>query len=469
MTRRFRWTDASVRRALGLDEATADAADREFTGVSSDSRTLEPGNLFVALEGPRFDGHRFLDEAAKRGAGAAVVSRAPEGAPPLPLYPVVDTLIGLGQLARFRRRALEARVVALTGSSGKTTVRALLSAIFQVRHRVHATPGNLNNRVGLPLTLLECPDEAEVVVLEMGTNEPGEIGILTRIAEPDAALVTTVGAAHLEGLHSLEGVLAEKLALLTELKPGAPSLVGDEPPALPRRARELRDDVAVAGFSSRADDDRRGRVHSVDAEGRVPFTFRGRSVRPRLPGRHGAANGLLALAFGCLLKVPLEEAIPAVEAVAAPPLRGEVRKVGDVTLLLDCYNANPQSTRAALDWLGSVPSSGRRVAVLGSMLELGPAGPELHRDVLRYADALEVDLVVAVGEFAEAAATEPAGSGERMAVSSVDEAGEVLVARVEAGDVVLLKGSRGVALERLLPRLQEAFAGRASGAGEGAG
>lgn len=191
-------------------------------------------------------------------------------------------------------------------------------------------------------------------------------------------------------------------------------------------------------------------------------------MRPRLPGRHGAANGLLALAFGGLLKVPLEEAIPAVEAVAAPPLRGEVRKVGGITLLLDCYNANPQSTRAALDWLGSVPTSGRRVAVLGSMLELGPAGPELHRELLRDADALGVDLVVAVGEFAEAAVTEPPGSSERLAVSSVDEAGEVLSARVEAGDVVLLKGSRGVALERLLPRLEEAFAGQASGAGEGA-
>jgi UDP-N-acetylmuramoyl-tripeptide--D-alanyl-D-alanine ligase len=455
--RPFQWTDRAVRRALGLDEADG-PTDRVYTGVSTDTRSLQPGDLFVALKGDRFDGHRFLDEAAEGGGGAAVVSQTSAGTAPLPIYPVVDTLVALGQLARFRRRALGARVVALTGSSGKTTLKELLSSALRTRFRVHATMGNLNNRVGLPLTLLACPDDADAVVVELGTNEPGEIGILTRIAEPDLGVVTTVSETHLEGLLSLEGVLKEKLSLLSELKPGAPSLVGDLPPILPRAARAVRDDVRVAGFTEDSDELLRGRPEPADAEGRVAFAFQGHRVHPRLPGRHGAMNALLALAVTRLMKLPLEETVPAVEAVPAPKLRGEVRRVGGLTLLLDCYNANPQSVRAALEWLASLPAPGGRVAVLGSMLELGDTRDELHLRVLDEALALPLDLVVCVGTFAAVAEGASGYRDERVVLApSVDDAWDLLSERLSGDEIVLLKASRGLALEALVPHLEATF------------
>jgi UDP-N-acetylmuramoyl-tripeptide--D-alanyl-D-alanine ligase len=467
----FTWNDHAVRRALGL-EGAGEAPGRVFTGISTDTRTLERGNLFVALRGPRFDGHDLLGEAVVKGARGAVVSRAALAQDLLPLYPVEDTLVALGHLARYRRRALSGIVVAVTGSSGKTTVKELLRAALAADRRVHATEANLNNRVGVPLTLLEAPDDAEAVVVELGTNEPGEIGILTRITEPDVALVTTVGEAHLTGLTSLEGVLREKLALLEELRPGAPAVVGDEPEDLPRRARELREGVRVAGFSERADADLRGELGAPDTEGRRSFRFRGVEARPRFPGRHGAGNALLALAVAHLLDVPVEAAARAVEAVAPEGLRGERRRVGGLTLLLDCYNANPQSTRAALEHLAELPSGRTKVAVLGSMLELGSRSEPLHEELLAEALGMPLDVVVAVGGFAEAArALEAAGAMGPSArkgapgpairtAPDVDAAWEALRPELQGEEIVLLKGSRGVALERMVPRFEKVFGGR---------
>ncbi len=452
----FRWDDAGVRRALGL-EGVVEPRPLEFSEVGTDTRALLPGSLFVALRGERFDGHDYLAEAAAQGARAAVVSDPDTTEGPLPTYPVRDTLVALGQLARFRRRALAASVVALTGSSGKTTVKELLRAGLGAEHRVHATPGNLNNRVGLPLTLLDTPDDAEWVVVELGTNEPGEIGILTRIAEPDAALVTTVSESHLEGLGGLEGVLAEKLDLLVNLRPGAPAMVGELPSALPARARAIREEVGVAGFGDGADPEFRGHPGSPDAQGRVPFRYLDREIHPRLPGRHGASNVLLALALMHRLKVGLAPAVPAVEQVEPGGLRGEWRQVGGMRLMLDCYNANPQSVRAALALLASLPGTGPRVAVLGSMLELGPRSRELHRQILDEAMALPLTLVVGVGIFHEVREEVQATSPEFLSAPDLDQAWAQLRPHLQGEETVLLKGSRGMAMERLVPRFQEAF------------
>lgn len=476
MSTSFEWTDAAVRRALGVEPGEGAVPEEAFTGVSTDTRTLEPGNLFVALRGPRFDGHDHLADARERGARGAVVSTLPEDDAGLALYPVQDTLVALGQLARFRRRALAATVVALTGSTGKTTVKDLLAAALGAGHRLHATRANRNNRVGLPLTLLAVPDDAELVVVEMGTSEPGEIGMLARIAEPDLALVTTVTEAHLDGLGSLEGVLEEKLALLAELRPGAPALVGDVPPELPRRARALREGVRVAGFSDASDPELRGTPRGADEAGRVPFDFRDRVVRPRLPGPHGAMNALLALGVCDLLDIPLGEAIGGVESVEPGPLRGEVRRMGGLTLVLDCYNANPQSVRAALEHLAAVSAAGKRVAVLGSMLELGERSAALHRDLLDQALALPLGAVVAVGAFRDAAAArEEAGRGSQgdgpvlLRAPDAEGAWDVLRPHLGGDEVVLLKGSRGVALEQMVPRFEAAFGASAPGSEPGAG
>ncbi len=466
MTGGFVWTDHTVREALGIDpERSAPAPPSlEFRSVSTDTRTVESGDLFVALRGERFDGHEFVAEAASKGARAAVVSRAVEPEQPLKLYPVSDTLEALGKLARYRRRALSGSVIGVTGSSGKTTVKELLSAALGGSFTVHATKGNLNNQVGVPLTLLAAPVDAQFLVIEMGTDAPGKIGILTAVAEPDHSVVTTVSEAHLSGLGSVEGVLNEKLDLVRGTRSGGAVVVGDEPALLPVEARKVRPDVHVTGLSSAADPDLRASSLSQEADGTYSFQLRDREVRAGIPGLHGVRNLLLALGLARLLGADESVAIENASAVRAGPLRGEISRIGGLTMILDCYNANPQSTTAALQLLAGLPSASSRVAVLGSMLELGDRSSDLHRAVLSEARSLPLDLVVLVGEFASAAREQ---QGERefsdghgpdlIAAETVEEGYQALAPHLEGTETILLKGSRGVALESLIHRFEQDF------------
>ncbi len=450
----FRWSVDQVTEALGVAPTTPLREDG-FTGISTDTRSLTPGDLFVALEGERFDGHAFLDAAAAAGARGAVIRKdAPmEEVAGLPLFPVEDTLTALGALARRRRFALPARVVGITGSSGKTAVKELVTAALAGSYRTHATAENLNNRIGVPLTLLSAPEDAEFVVVEMGTSEPGEIAALAAIGVPDAAMVTTVSEAHLEGLGSLHGVLEEKLDLLRGMRNGGPSVVGDEPEELPLRARELRGDVRVAGLSLRADRGSRGELLEMDPQGRFHFRLDGEEHLAPLSGRHGVVNTLLALTLADALGVGRKAAMEGMAAVKPAKLRGEFRRVGGMTLLLDCYNANPQSTRAALDLLAHLPVEGGKVAILGSMLELGPEGDVLHEELLGEALALPIDTLVVTGAFARAAAgvAVPEGRARLVPADTPEEGFEALRPLLTGGETILLKGSRGVALERLIP------------------
>jgi UDP-N-acetylmuramoyl-tripeptide--D-alanyl-D-alanine ligase len=452
----FVWTDAAVRDALGLRTELAEDGVR-FAGVSTDSRTIGEGDLYVALVGDRFDGHDFVADALARGGRGAVVSRPVSGEhPDARLYPVDDTLEALGSLAALRRRALDVPVVGLTGSVGKTTTKDLACAAMEGTLRVHATSGNLNNRIGMPLTLLATPDDAEVVVLEMGTNEPGEIGKLASVARPDIGVVTTVSESHLERLGSLEGVLEEKLDLLRGLAEDGRALVGDEPAVLAERARRIRAVVRVAGWSERADADLRPQDVEVDHWGAYAFAWRGQRVTLGIPGRHAVANALLALAIADLLGVPAPSAARGVAAAKPRALRGEFRRIGQLTVIVDCYNANPQSVRAALDLLEAQAEAAGRVALLGTMLELGDASGRLHREVLEDALDRDVDLVVATGAFADAAAAHEAD--ERIVTApGWREAYPALRERLEGHEVILLKASRGVAMEGVLPMLEADF------------
>ncbi len=461
----FRWTDREVRLALGLNPQRA-REDLTFGGVSSDSRTVKAGDLFVALRGERFDGHDFVAEAVARGAAGAVVSRPVALEEALPLYPVRDTLEALGDLARHRRRALKAKVVGITGSSGKTTVKEMVREVLGGSFRVHATQGNLNNRVGLPHTLLASPADTQVLVLEMGTSEPGEIRALAGIGLPDLGVITTVGEAHLEKLGSVVGVLDEKVDLFRALRVGGVGVVGEEPPMLARRAREVLGGrgLWVVGTGEGAHGEFRARDLRLGEEGAYRFRWGDQEVILGVPGLHNVRNALMALAVGVLLGVPAREAARRLRRVRSFAMRGEVRSIGGLTVLVDCYNANPQSVRAALDMLVSVQRLGGRVAVLGSMLELGEWAPLLHRQVLEEALSRPLDLVVAIGGFAEAArwVERPKGGAELLTAESVQEAGDLLLGRLGGSEVVLLKASRGVALERLLLPLEERFGGAAS-------
>jgi UDP-N-acetylmuramoyl-tripeptide--D-alanyl-D-alanine ligase len=447
----FRWTDGAVRKALGLGQPSEDSGDLTFDRIATDSRSVSDGDLFVALEGPHFDGNAFVDRALEQGARGAVTSRdlAASGT----IYAVEDTLDALGRLAEHRRAVLGPRVVAVTGSSGKTGTKEFLRAAISGALATHATEANLNNRIGLPLTMLGAPEDTQVLVLEMGTNEPGEIAQLTRVARPDIAIITTVSEAHLEGLGSVEGVLDEKLDIFRGLASGGAALVGERPTDLMHHARAIVPGVRVAGFSSLASEDLRPLEALQRADGCWNFTWRGAPVALRIAGRHAVTNALLALAAAEVLGVDPASAAAGVSAVKPQSLRGEHRSVGPLTLIVDCYNANPESTRAALEVLTAVSGDHRpSVAFLGSMLELGESAPDLHRGVLADAVSGTVDTVVATGLFARAASLVQPAEGVRMIVEEdPEQAYTVLAPSLGAHEVVVLKGSRGVALERLLP------------------
>ena len=450
------WTHAAVCAALGI-ETRAGLDGVTYTGVSTDTRALQAGQLFLALRGEHHDAHAYLAQARERGAHGAVVDHVPDGAPAdLHYYVVADTLVGLGRLARFHRRRMNWRVVAVAGANGKTTTKELLRAALGARYRVHATTGNLNNLIGAPLTLLSAPADTEVVIAEIGTNAPGEIAQLAAIVEADVGVITSIAAEHLEGLGDLAGVLREETSLLPWLPAGGFAAVAAQPPELPARARALMRDVVVCGAEG-ADAAYRADQVTLDETGQARFQWQGKTVQLRLRGRHNANNAMLALAVAQRWNVPADAALAALAELAPTKMRTELHRIGNMTVIADCYNANPSSVEAALDLLISMPRGGGRVAIVGSMLELGPESAQMHADTARAIADSDVDVIVATGDFVPAfSALE--NLGDRM-VSAQDPlaAFAELQPRLRGDEVVLLKGSRGVALERLLPRFEETW------------
>ena len=460
----FVWTARAVTAALGLPAASW---DHTYTGVSTDTRTLKEGDLLVALKGERFDAHDYLSDARLAGVGGVVVRRDTPRWPGFDWFEVEDTLAALGQLARHRRDALACPVVAITGTTGKTSTKELAAAALGARFRVHKSERNLNNLVGVPLTLLASPDEAGAAVIECGASVPGEIPRMREIVRPDVAVVTTVDLAHLDGFGDLDGVFAEKLALLD----GAPTaVVGSTPPRLAESARSRAQRVITAGLEGPAD--WRPENVKVGSDGRARFRVRGCDVELPFRGRHMVANALIALAVADALHVPLDLAAAALADATLPAGRSEVVEIEGVTVINDTYNANPASFAAALDLLGALRGGGggggggsdkgggrRGVVVAGTMRELGASSGELHRAVAERIAAARPDLVAAVGEFVPA--FESLGGKlkpKHLLVGETPEAvAPALRQRLKRGDVVLLKASRGVQLERIVPLLWPSY------------
>jgi len=442
-----RWSAASVAAALGLPAP----AGPGFTGVSTDTRRLRGGELFVALRGDRFDGHEFLAEARRRGAAGAVVRR---GTPPrdgLPFFEVADTRDALGLLARARRRALPAGspVVAVTGSSGKTSVKEMIRAALGARWRVHATSGNLNNLIGVPLTILEAPADTEALVVEAGASVPGEIAALRGIIEPTIAVITNVGHAHVEGFGSFAGVLREKLALLD----GVPvAIVGTEPPELAVEARR-RARTVVAGTAP--DAAVRPDAAMLDDDGHPVIRWQGSEVTLPAVGFHQIENAMLALAAAREAGVEPARAVGALAGVRLPAGRGTIVQAGGLTVIDDSYNANPQSLHRAVEFAHWLAARRRRplALVVGTMLELGPDSARLHAQAAREIAALEPRpaLIAAVGELGAALEAHRGALGARLLVApDAETLGPRLRAALAGDEIVLLKASRGVALERVL-------------------
>lgn len=420
-----------------------------LTGVSTDTRTVAPGNLFVALRGERFDAHDFLRDAVQQGAAAVVVSDAKAGAAlGVPCFVMTDTTVALGQLGRYRRRAWGRTVVAVAGSNGKTSTKELTSAALGSRLTVYATRGNLNNQVGVPLTLLAIPDDADVAVVEIGTNHPGEVAALRALVEPDVAIVTSIGEEHLEGFGDLAGVLREESAVFV----GTPlAIVPASQPEIGEVARTLAKATVAAGLD--AGDVRPDQWH-IASDGTGVLRFGDVEVRPPLRGEHNLRNSMLAIATARALGVSLEDAAAGIARTPVLPMRSAWVQIGAFTVINDAYNANPASARESLRMLANLDTTRQRVVVLGSMLELGPAGPDLHDEIARLALAGPAHVVAGIGEFARALNAVAPNDSRVVTAPDVPELWPQLSARLLPDAVVLLKGSRGMRLERLIPCLE---------------
>ncbi len=437
-----------IRRALGLPPGSE---TRRYTGVSIDSREVRAGELFVALQGARVDGVDFLEQAARNGAIGAIVPADWE-APDIDLewFPAPDTLRALGDVARFARRRSGARVVGVTGSSGKTTVKEMLALALGEEAFTWATPGNLNSLTGLPLAILRAEPEARYWVLELGSSAPGEVARLTAIAEPDDAVVTTVGAAHLEGFGDVDGVLREKLALIRMAQVGGRVVVGELPSELATGARQIREDVVVAGLGPEADF--RPERYEVGAEA-LSFEHSGVEYRLHVGGEHHLRDALLAAAMAEQLGV---EAVAVAHGLARfRPLgmRGAIVRAGSLTIIADCYNANPESFEAAIKYCETWFPGRPRSAVVASMLELGSDSAEAHLGVARRLLDAGFERIFALGEFHAAFEQTRNGSDRVAAIGSVAEAVSGIAAEASEGEVVLVKASRGERLERVVEGL----------------
>jgi UDP-N-acetylmuramoyl-tripeptide--D-alanyl-D-alanine ligase len=438
------------------------APPSSLEGVSTDTRSLAPGCLFVALLGERFDAHDYLAEAAARGAAAAVVAEARSGDPsPLPRLSVKDTLTALGEVARLHRRRFNLPVVAVTGSNGKTTTREMLAAILAQGGPGLKTEGNLNNEVGVPLTLLGLSEAHRWAVVEMGMNHKGEIARLAAIAEPQVGLVTLAAPAHLEGLGSVEAVADAKAELYLGLPEGGIAVANADDLRMLKRAEasgrrlltfaagpERRGDVVVLEITSQGADGLRFSLGIGNRE--LPIHI------PGLVGAHNAANAAAAAAAAVALGRTDREIVRGLFLVrpVGRRLRLETLPSG-LTLIDDCYNANPASMSAALRTLLDLSGSGRAVAVLGDMLELGSFEEEAHRALGEEAARRGVKLLAAFGPRSRLTAEAARAAGlPSFHTLDVEELIAWAQGAVEGADVLLVKGSRGMRLERLVEALR---------------
>ena len=446
---------------LEAPESYTNAGSLVACGYSIDSRTVTSGELFFAVKGERFDGHDFVAGAVARGAVAAVVSRArvaslPDAALAVPLLVAEDSLQALQSLASHVRRQWGKRLVAVTGSAGKTTTKEAIAATLGAKYMVLKSRGNLNNAFGLPLQLLRLEKEHDFAVIEMGMNHLGEIATLARIAAPDWGVVTNVGAAHIENFaEGQAGIARAKFELVAALPSSGVAFLNCDDPYVSQFGRNFLGRAVYFGAGPCADPQIMG--VSEDREG-LHVTYRAGERTGRftlhLLGAHNATNAAAALAVAIEAGVDVDAAIAALTTLTAGDKRGQVLELGGASILNDSYNSNPEALRSMIRTLAGRPGK-RRILVAGEMLELGAQGPTLHTECGHAAAEAGLDFVVAVqGNAAHLAAAACAGGVPSLFLPDAEAAGQWMRQNLQSGDVVLVKGSRGVHLERAIEALQ---------------
>jgi UDP-N-acetylmuramoyl-tripeptide--D-alanyl-D-alanine ligase len=427
-------------------------------GYSIDSRTLNAGDLFIAIAGERFDGHNYVQAALEKGAVGAIVQagKQVEG-DPLRLLPVDDTLKALQLLGAAARRLWGKPLLAVTGSAGKTTTKEILAHILSTRFRVMKSSGNLNNHIGLPLQLLKLEAEHDLAVVEMGMNHAGEIRALGALAHHDLAVVTSVAPVHLEFFGSLKEIARAKYEIIETLHSGGVAVLNADDDYVCQFGRDFKGKVVRFGIKQSADVSAQ-KIRLNGAEGSMFELVVGSVGEPvtfPLVGEHNIYNALAAAAAAMERGISPSQAAAALSSVAPPDKRGQVLHLHGATLINDSYNSNPRALEAMIDTLASMIAE-RRILVVGEMLELGPTAEALHRECGKHAAEKKIDMVIGVRGMARAVAEAACGSGtQAQFVETPEQAGEWLSRNLRPGDAVLLKASRGVKLERALEMLQK--------------
>jgi len=423
-------------------------SDALITGWSTDTRTVAPGDLFFALRGPNFDGNAFVDQALAKGAVAAVANVSRNGQ----VLTVPDTLIALQKVARWARDQWAQPVIGVTGSAGKTSTKDIIAAMLSVRMPVGKTIGNLNNHVGVPLSLLRLPRESQVAVIELAMNHAGEIRDLCAIAKPNIGVVTNVGHAHIESFASIDGIAAAKRELIESLPEDGIAVLNSDDSLVSQFGRAHRGETITFGLGEGA------RVRATDVEltgDGLRFSADGTPFESPLAGRHNLMNLLAGIAVARIFGINSRDLTEVVANFTPGSMRGERFVHNGVLILNDCYNSNPDAARAMIDALRETPAN-RRIAVLGEMLELGRWAESLHRDVGRYVASSGIDVLVGIrGEarhLVDAAKEADHAVVAAFFFNDPAEAGDQLRRVAQPGDVILFKGSRGTHVECALER-----------------
>lgn len=433
--------------------------DLELTGISTDTRTIKKGDLFVAISGHYFDGHDYCDEAVSKGASALLVSNRDKKYDAGTVL-VRDTIFSLGEMARWWRSRFDVPCVAITGSNGKSTTKEMTAAIAGSLGRILKTKGNFNNLIGLPLSIFDWQDADAVAILEMGMNAAGEIARLTQIASPSIGLITNVTAAHLEKLGDVEAVASAKGELFETMNGNGLAIINEEDPFVVKLSKSFKGQKITFGMQNNSD----VRFLHMESQGlesmRLKFSVRGKNYSSNLKvvGVHNVMNALSSVAVGLALGVDPDESSKRLEDFVPMKMRFEqVQLKNGVRLVNDSYNANPASVRASLRTVGAAKRGGRFIAVLGDMLELGDDSQTLHYELGRDLFSFGVAKLFAVGKFAKFLADGAKEGGLKEALSFLD-AGEILdlvEGSLKQGDIILIKGSRGMRMERLVDHLKE--------------
>src|ERR1700676_5217567 len=447
----------SLREAQGRISPVRESDDprQEIAqGYSIDSRTVRQGELFFAVKGERLDGHDYVTAALEKGAAAAVVQkdqlhRYPEKPR---LLSVEDTLIALQTLATAVRKLWGKPLAGVTGSAGKTTTKEAIAHVLAARSRVLKSEGNFNNHFGLPLMLLKLEPEHDVAVVEMGMSHAGEIRAVAKIAGPEIGVVSNVAPVHLEFFDSISGIARAKYELIESLPPNGTAVLNADDDFVSQFGRNFKGKVVTYGTRSMADV-RAENIQTRGAEGSefdVVMASGREHARLPLVGEHNVLNALAAVAVGVIRGLTPSEAVGALATLAPPDKRGQVLQLGNITVINDCYNSNPKALNAMVDAL-AVMKAARRIVVAGEMLELGPAEEEMHRAAGQHIGEKKIDVLIGVRGLAQAIVDGARSGGtEAEFVATPEEAGDWLARETRDGDVVLLKASRGVKLEKAL-------------------